>query len=83
MYDDLKNKNLSAVIGPYNKVFAAVTDTLKIFYCVTSISPANRKSSRGLFEVFPEAKVFARAVSDLVEYYAFSKIAVISDSLPG
>ncbi|XP_041356659.1 glutamate receptor ionotropic, kainate 1-like [Gigantopelta aegis] len=83
VYDDLKTKNLSAVIGPYNKVFAAVTDTLKILYCVTSISPANRKSARGLFEVFPEAKVFARAVSDLTEYYAYTKIAVISDSLPG
>ncbi|XP_050416680.2 glutamate receptor ionotropic, kainate 2 [Patella vulgata] len=76
-------KSLDTVLGPYKKAYAIATEKSKIPFLVTSITPAQQRETPFLIQLFPDATVFADAVLDIVNYYQYTSIAVIYDSIEG
>lgn len=81
--DELLNKNVDALVGPFMPHYSVASQKLGIPYLVTSQLLERKKTDDFLIELFPNAQVFARAVLDIIRYFGHTKVAVVYDSQAG
>lgn len=80
---EVRDQDISALIGPFVPQYSVACQHLRIPYLVTSQLPKDLQSDPFFIELFPNEGVFARSVLDVLKFYGFKKLAVIYDTKSG
>lgn len=79
----IKQSNVVVVVGQYNKMFASVTDNLRMPYFITSPVPPEQKDSPYHIRVIPEIEIYTLAIRDLFQHYSWKIAGVLYDTSTG
>lgn len=79
----IKRSNVVVIVGQYNKVFAAVTDHLRMPYFITSPVAVEQEVSTYHIRMIPEIETYTLAIRDLFEHYNWKTVGVLYDESHG
>ena len=80
---EIRQKNISALVGEYIYEYAVACQHLNILYIITSQAPLQFSRNTFQVELFPNYGTFSQAVIDFISYYGFKKFAIIYDNVTG
>ena len=79
----IKRSNVVVIVGQYNKMFAAVTDNLRMPYFITSPVPVEQEVSSYHIRMIPEIDKYTLAIRDLFQHYNWKTVGVLYDTFHG
>lgn len=82
-FEMIKRSNVVVIVGQYNKVFAAVTDHLRMPYFITSPVAVEQEVSSYHIRMIPEIETYTLAIRDLFEHYNWKVVGILYDESHG
>ena len=80
-HNQLKSRNLLAVIGPYHRAAALATESLNIPYF--TVTDASSPIPQNMFSLIPDMEDVGLAAYDIANKYKWEKISVFYDDERG
>lgn len=86
-WQEMREKDVAVLIGPFHHEYSVVCEHLRVPYMVTSQMPGDSPDvddNAFLIELFPNARIFARSILDVIQYQGFEKkVGMVYDSKAG
>ena len=79
----IRRSSVVVIVGQYNKMFAAVTDNLRMPYFITSPVPVEQKVSSYHIRMIPEIDKYTLAIRDLFQHYNWKTVGILYDTHHG